>query len=120
MRGLALPILFHFIFMQDKSKDSDYVRISKEMHTHFMKLEDQVHVLDNQLKALNEKLSTAQADLLAKDNLVNQHTKVAEEAVSGNFLKSLFITPMKQDVTPYPSILVYIFNRYKSNLIDSR
>ncbi|CAA6663192.1 unnamed protein product [Spirodela intermedia] len=68
---------------EDKSKDSDYVRISKEIHTHFMKLEDQVHVLDNQLKALNEKLSTAQADLLAKDNLVNQHIKVAEEAVSG-------------------------------------
>ncbi|CAA7399636.1 unnamed protein product [Spirodela intermedia] len=68
---------------EDKSKDSDYVRISKEIHTHFMKLEDQVHVLDNQSKALNEKLSTAQADLLAKDNLVNQHIKVAEEAVSG-------------------------------------
>lgn len=34
-------------------------------------------------KQLNERLSTAFADITAKDNLVKQHVKVAEEAVTG-------------------------------------
>lgn len=32
---------------------------------------------------LNEKLSSAQSEMTTKENLVKQHAKVAEEAVSG-------------------------------------
>eukprot|EP01018_Ginkgo_biloba_P026445 Gb_23430 [translate_table: standard] len=45
-------------------------------HTPFQELEDRV-------KILNKKLSTALAESTAKDDLVKQHAKVAEEAVSG-------------------------------------
>lgn len=38
---------------------------------------------EEKLKSLNEKLSLALSDNTAKDNLVKQHAKVAEEAVSG-------------------------------------
>uniref|UniRef100_A0A1D1XYJ3 Filament-like plant protein 4 n=1 Tax=Anthurium amnicola TaxID=1678845 RepID=A0A1D1XYJ3_9ARAE len=68
---------------QDNSKHVNYVQISKETYTHVTELEDQVKGLNDQVKVLNEKLSTAQADFVTKDNLVKQHAKVAEEAVSG-------------------------------------
>jgi len=38
---------------------------------------------EERAKILSEKLSTALADITSKDNLVKQHVKVAEEAVSG-------------------------------------
>jgi hypothetical protein len=44
---------------------------------------------DNELdsvKSLSEKLSAALLTISAKEGLVKQHTKVAEEAVAGNFL----------------------------------
>lgn len=45
--------------------------------------EEQVQNLEEEIKDLNEKLSTAQTEINAKEDLVKQHTKVAEEAVSG-------------------------------------
>ena len=42
--------------------------------------------LEDQVKKLNEKLSGAQAEMPNKDNIVKQHAKVAEEAVSGLIL----------------------------------
>lgn len=48
--------------------------------------EDQVQTLDDQIKDLNEKLSAAHSEMTTKDNLVKQHGKVAEEAVSGMML----------------------------------
>lgn len=47
-------------------------------------LEDQVVNLEDQVKALEAKLSAANSELNNKDNLVKQHAKVAEEAVSGS------------------------------------
>lgn len=47
-------------------------------------LEDQVINLEDQVKALEAKLSAAYSELNNKDNIVKQHAKVAEEAVSGN------------------------------------
>lgn len=55
-----------------------------ESYTHMSGLEDQVVNLEDQLKALEAKLSSVHTELNNKDNLVKQHAKVAEEAVSGN------------------------------------
>jgi len=44
---------------------------------------EQVKTLDEEVKELNEKLSAADAEMTNKENLVKQHAKVAEEAVSG-------------------------------------
>lgn len=42
------------------------------------------------VKSLTEKLSAALSNISAKDALVKQHAKVAEEAVSGNQPGSIF------------------------------
>ncbi|XP_073315219.1 filament-like plant protein 4 isoform X2 [Primulina huaijiensis] len=75
---------------QDNNKKQKYVQISIESYTHLTGLEDQVkslegevEVLDNEVKELNEKLSDAHTEITDKENLVKQHVKVAEEAVSG-------------------------------------
>ncbi|KAL1316526.1 hypothetical protein HN51_068710 [Arachis hypogaea] len=61
---------------EDSGKNKNYVQISMESYTHMCALEDQV-------KALEDKLTTAYSELNSKDNLVKQHATVAEEAVSG-------------------------------------
>lgn len=38
---------------------------------------------EEKVKTLNEKLANALADITTKENLVKQHVKVAEEAVTG-------------------------------------
>ncbi|KAK3231771.1 hypothetical protein Dsin_003652 [Dipteronia sinensis] len=75
---------------QDNYKKPTYVQISVESYSHLTGLEDQVktyeeqvQTLEDQIKDLDEKLSTAQSEITTKENLVKQHTKVAEEAVSG-------------------------------------
>ncbi|MQL96801.1 hypothetical protein Taro_029481 [Colocasia esculenta] len=68
---------------KDNSKSVNYIQISKETYNQLTEFKDQVKVLNDDVKALNEKLSTAQADLITRDNLVKQHAKVAEEAVTG-------------------------------------
>ncbi|XP_031270181.1 filament-like plant protein 4 [Pistacia vera] len=75
---------------QDNYKKPTYVQISVESYSHLTGLEEQVktyeeqvQTLEDQIKDLNEQLSTAQSEITTKDNLVKQHTKVAEEAVSG-------------------------------------
>ncbi|XP_057490090.1 filament-like plant protein 4 isoform X2 [Actinidia eriantha] len=81
----------------DKYKKPNYVQISVESYSHLTGLEDQVKAYEDQAKAyedqvktledeveeLNEKLSAAHTEMTNKENLVKQHTKVAEEAVSG-------------------------------------
>lgn len=62
--------------VQDNTKTGDYVQISVESYAHLSKLEDHV-------KALNEKLSSSQSEMTAKDEIVKQHAKVAEEAIAG-------------------------------------
>ena len=47
------------------------------------KYEGQVTNLEDQIKDLDSKLSTANAEIAAKEVLVKQHSKVAEEAVTG-------------------------------------
>ncbi|XP_073305489.1 filament-like plant protein 4 isoform X2 [Primulina huaijiensis] len=75
---------------QDNNKKPKYVQISIESYTHLNGLEDQVNslegevkTLDDEVKELNEKLSDAHTEITDKENLVKQHIKVAEEAVSG-------------------------------------
>ncbi|XP_051150100.1 filament-like plant protein 4 [Andrographis paniculata] len=76
---------------QDNSvKTTKYVQISIESHEHLTGLEDQLKscearglTLEDEVKELKEKLSVAHSDITEKENLVKQHAKVAEEAVSG-------------------------------------
>lgn len=78
---------------QDNYKKPNYVQISVEQYSLLTHLEnqvktyeEQVQTLDDQIKDLNEKLSAANSEMTTKDNLVKQHAKVAEEAVSGMML----------------------------------
>ncbi|XP_028767235.1 filament-like plant protein 4 [Neltuma alba] len=75
---------------QDNYKKPNYVQISVESYTHLTGLEDQVktyeekvQTLEDEIKELDEKLSAANSEMTTKENLVKQHAKVAEEAVSG-------------------------------------
>ncbi|XP_041016521.1 LOW QUALITY PROTEIN: filament-like plant protein 4 [Juglans microcarpa x Juglans regia] len=75
---------------QENYKKPNYVQISVESYTHLNSLEDQVKTyeeqvekLEDQIKELNKKLSAAHSEMTTKENLVKQHAKVAEEAVSG-------------------------------------
>ncbi|KAL7117457.1 hypothetical protein ACP275_03G072700 [Erythranthe tilingii] len=75
---------------QENNKKPKYVQISMESYTHLTGLEDQVksyeeqvQSLEDEVKELNEKLSEADSEMTNKENLVKQHAKVAEEAVSG-------------------------------------
>ncbi|OMO84651.1 hypothetical protein COLO4_21926 [Corchorus olitorius] len=75
---------------QEKCKKVNYVQISMESYLHLTGLEDEVKKLKEQVKLseeevkdFKEKLSAAQSEINAKDGLVSQHAKVAEEAVSG-------------------------------------
>lgn len=75
---------------QENYKKPTYVQISVESYSHLTGLEDQVKTyedqvqkLEDQITELNEKLSEAHSEMTTKDNLVKQHAKVAEEAVSG-------------------------------------
>ncbi|CAN6463626.1 unnamed protein product [Victoria cruziana] len=60
----------------DSSKNVNYVQISLEAYAKLTESEEQVKILD-------EKLSSALSDVTTKDDLAKQHAKVAEEAVSG-------------------------------------
>ncbi|OMO87445.1 hypothetical protein CCACVL1_09037 [Corchorus capsularis] len=75
---------------QESYKKPKYVQISVESYSHLTGLEnqvksyeEQVQALEDEIKDLNEKLSEANSEISAKEDLVKQHTKVAEEAVSG-------------------------------------
>ncbi|XP_027361516.1 filament-like plant protein 5 isoform X2 [Abrus precatorius] len=81
--GSTLSSVAHLGDQQDNCKNKNYVQISMESYTHMSGLEDQVVSLEDQIKALEAKLSAAYSELNNKDDLVKQHAKVAEEAVSG-------------------------------------
>lgn len=89
---------------KDNYKKPTYVQISVESYTHLTGLENQVKIYEEQAKTseeqvkayedqvktleeeideLNEKLSSANSEITTKEELVKQHAKVAEEAVSG-------------------------------------
>ncbi|TYH87591.1 hypothetical protein ES332_D01G127700v1 [Gossypium tomentosum] len=75
---------------QNTYKKPKYVQISMESYSHLTGLENQVKIyeeqvqtLEDEIKDLNEKLSAANSEISGKEDLVKQHTKVAEEAVSG-------------------------------------
>jgi len=94
--------------MQDNYKKPNYVQISVESYTHLTGLENQVKIFEEQAKTieeqakayedqvktleeeineLNEKLTSANSEINTKEELVKQHAKVAEEAVSGMIAK---------------------------------
>ncbi|KAK1391642.1 filament-like plant protein 4 [Heracleum sosnowskyi] len=75
-----------------QDKKPKYVQISVESYTHLTGLEDQVKSyededqvqnLENVVNELNDKLSEADSEMITKENLVKQHAKVAEDAISG-------------------------------------
>ncbi|KAL3505382.1 hypothetical protein ACH5RR_035223 [Cinchona calisaya] len=75
---------------KEESKKPKYVQISVDTYSHLTGLEDQVKsyeeqmsTLEEEIKELNENLSAANTEMTNKENLVKQHAKVAEEAVSG-------------------------------------
>ncbi|KAJ6829833.1 filament-like plant protein 4 [Iris pallida] len=82
---------------QDDSQIVKYVQISIESYEQLTELEGQVKDSNAKISELNtkisglnakisdlsDKLSSAQSEMTTKDNLVKQHVKVAEEAVSG-------------------------------------
>ncbi|CAN6886512.1 hypothetical protein Bca4012_071056 [Brassica carinata] len=75
---------------QENGKKPSYIQISFDQYSHFNALKDEVHKyegqvtnLEDQIKDLDSKLSTANAEIAAKEVLVKQHSKVAEEAVTG-------------------------------------
>ncbi|KAJ0968724.1 hypothetical protein J5N97_021601 [Dioscorea zingiberensis] len=61
---------------QENAPSVKNVQISAESYARLTGLEDEV-------KVLNEKLTSAQSEITTKEELVKQHAKVAEEAVSG-------------------------------------
>ncbi|KAK4387466.1 Filament-like plant protein 4 [Sesamum angolense] len=75
----------------NNGKKPKYVQISVESYTHHLtgledqvkSYEEQVQTLEDEVKELNEKLSEAHSEITNKENLVKQHAKVAEEAISG-------------------------------------
>lgn len=76
--------------LDNNNKKPKYVQISIESYTNLTGLEDQVKSyevqvqgLEDEVKELSEKLSEAHLEMINKENLVKQHAKVAEEAVSG-------------------------------------
>ncbi|MCE3214952.1 hypothetical protein HAX54_000363 [Datura stramonium] len=80
----------HVDQIKQEIKKPKYVQISVESYSHLTGLEDQVKSLEEQVngledevKDLNGKLFAAQSEMTNKENLVKQHAKVAEEAVSG-------------------------------------
>ncbi|XP_054797740.1 filament-like plant protein 4 [Prosopis cineraria] len=75
---------------QDNYKKPNYAQISVESYSHLTGLEDQVKTceekvqsLEDEIKDLSDRLSAANSEMTTKENLVKQHAKVAEEAVSG-------------------------------------
>ncbi|KAF7137921.1 hypothetical protein RHSIM_Rhsim07G0246200 [Rhododendron simsii] len=75
---------------QDNYKKPNYVQISVESYSQLTGLEtqvktyeDQVKTLEDHVEELNENLSAAETEMTNKDNMVKQHAKVAEEAISG-------------------------------------
>ncbi|KAM0946636.1 putative filament-like plant protein [Dioscorea sansibarensis] len=61
---------------QENAKSVNYVQISAESYAQLTAMEDEV-------KFLNDKLTCARSEITTKEELVKQHAKVAEEAVSG-------------------------------------
>ncbi|KAK9748453.1 hypothetical protein RND81_02G058500 [Saponaria officinalis] len=96
---------------KDNYKKPNYVQISVETYSHLTKLEnqvkayeehakeyeeqtnayeeqakayeDQVQTMEEEINELKEKLSSTNSEITTKEELVKQHAKVAEEAVSG-------------------------------------
>ncbi|KAJ6832190.1 filament-like plant protein 4 [Iris pallida] len=68
---------------QEHSNIVKYVQISMESYVQLTELEGQVIDLNRKISNLNGKLLSAQSEITNKDTLVKQHSKVAEEAVSG-------------------------------------
>lgn len=93
---ILVTCIFHLLygisvlFDQDNYKKPNYVQISVEAYSNLTGLEDQVKIyeekvqtLEDEIKELNDKLSATNSEMTTKENLVKQHAKVAEEAVSG-------------------------------------
>ncbi|KAK1576405.1 hypothetical protein Q3G72_013516 [Acer saccharum] len=86
----SLASLISMILLSEKYKTINYVQISLDSYAHLCGLEVQVKTLKDQVKLLEGeethlkgKLSAALSEINSKDNLVQQHAKVAEDSVLG-------------------------------------
>lgn len=68
---------------QGNGKNLNYIQLPLDSYVHLAGLEDEVKKWHSQVNDLKEQLSVAKLEITAKDNLATQHSKVAEEAVSG-------------------------------------
>lgn len=68
-----------------------YVRLTG-LEDEVNRLKGEVKLSEEEVKELKGKLSAAQSEINAKDGLISQHAKVAEEAVSGMAEKFGFST----------------------------
>ncbi|KAF9611945.1 hypothetical protein IFM89_037165 [Coptis chinensis] len=74
-RNPRSPVMFKFLW-----RHAHLIGLADEIKT----LNDHVKTLNEEVDILNEKLSSAHSEIDAiKETVVKQHTKVAEEAVSG-------------------------------------
>lgn len=79
-----------------ESHDDDEIQQSPTVS---LEVETENEDLKDSMRTLTEKLSAALANVSAKDDLVKQHVKVAEEAVAGINLFSAFIIMILQIVS---------------------
>ncbi|KAG0449889.1 hypothetical protein HPP92_027048, partial [Vanilla planifolia] len=68
---------------KEHKKPVSFAQISIEKYEYLNGLEEQVELLKEQLSFTKDNLFSAQAEMKTKDELVKQHAKVAEEAISG-------------------------------------
>lgn len=97
------------IDVQD-TKKVNYVQISLDSYNHLSglegqvnNLESQVKTLENQVKDLEGKLASAYLEVSTKENLVKQHEKFAEEAVSGQILMVEDSSTLSSSIRSYAS-----------------
>lgn len=83
-----IPISIPFVILQDALRESpNHSTQSPEITSKALITDDEAK---ESVKRLTEKLSAALVNVSAKEELVKQHAKVAEEAVAGNHLPTVF------------------------------
>lgn len=82
---LSVKRVINILLQQEAMRESanDNTR-SPEVTSQATKADDDDDEVKESVKSLTEKLSAALVNVSAKEDLVKQHAKVAEEAVAGN------------------------------------
>ena len=80
---LICPLLFSFVLQETLKEYSNLFSQSPEVTSKVTVSNGEVN---DGIKILTEKLSAALVNVGAKEDLVKQHAKVAEEAIAGQFV----------------------------------